>query len=186
MCGAVSRYKVSYQICIMKSKPIICISKCLLGECCRYNAEILPSPFSTQQFKQLSSMCQLLPFCPEVAAGMPTPRPPLHLVQDATLISICSENQDYTIELLQAAEGFLSMSGGLAGAILKEKSPSCGISGSKIYEKSYQGPQNKRGEGIFTTLLSQKYEGIPMISEKSWQDSLAVSDFLSNIGLSTL
>ena len=47
------------------------ISACLLGISCRYDGRSKPLP---QLDRLLQSDCHLVPICPEILGGLPTPR----------------------------------------------------------------------------------------------------------------
>lgn len=49
------------------------ISACLLGISCRYDGRSKPLP---QLDRLLQSDCHLVPICPEILGGLPTPRAP--------------------------------------------------------------------------------------------------------------
>ena len=49
------------------------ISACLLGISCRYDGHSKPLP---QLDRLLQSDCHLVPICPEILGGLPTPRAP--------------------------------------------------------------------------------------------------------------
>ena len=50
------------------------ISRCLLGDACRYDGKSKPLPAETLQ--ALRARYDLIPVCPEVLGGLPTPRTP--------------------------------------------------------------------------------------------------------------
>ena len=53
-------------------KPTILVSACLLGVCCRYDGESKPN----EDVIKLREIFTLIPICPEVDGGLPTPRTP--------------------------------------------------------------------------------------------------------------
>ena len=55
------------------AEDIWLVSACLLGGNCRYNAVVRAEP-SVQHLPILQN-ATLIPICPEVAGGLPTPRP---------------------------------------------------------------------------------------------------------------
>lgn len=85
---------------------------------------------------------ELVPFCPELAAGLGCPRPPIELVQvgastPSTLSTLSTiralrvdRKGDATDALLAACEAeadALARAGGADGFVLKARSPSCGL-----------------------------------------------------------
>ena len=58
------------------ARPVIVVSKCLLGECCRYDGKIISAPW----IQELAAQVRFVPVCPEVGIGLPVPRDPIRLV----------------------------------------------------------------------------------------------------------
>ncbi len=56
----------------MMKKQTILVSACLLGVCCRYDGESKPNA----DVIKLREKFTLVPICPEVDGGLPTPAPP--------------------------------------------------------------------------------------------------------------
>lgn len=98
------------------------VSACLLGEACKYNGLDNLHPDVVALAKQY----ELVPFCPEVAGGLSTPRIPAEIVGDRV---INQNGDDKTKEFELGAKKALSLckKEGIRIAILKEKSPSCGV-----------------------------------------------------------
>ena len=126
-------------------KEAILVSACLLGVCCRYDGESKPCPEVTA----LREKYILLPICPEVDGGLPTPRTPSERVGDKVLMRDGRDvTEDYSAgaaEALRKAELF-----GCKKAILKARSPSCGK--DKIYDGSFSGKLTDR-HGVAAELL---------------------------------
>ena len=59
----------------------VLVSACLLGENCKYNGWNNASPAILEFLKDK----QVIPICPELLAGMPSPRPPVE-IKDARVI----------------------------------------------------------------------------------------------------
>lgn len=111
--------------------PIL-ISACLLGVCCRYDAEERSCP----KLVRFASSARVIPFCPEQLGGLPTPRPPADIVGGdgrdvlsgkAKLIN--ARGEEVTDAFLRGAGESLKLARltGAKKAILKDKSPSCGL-----------------------------------------------------------
>ena len=56
----------------MNNKPYLLVSRCLLGEACRYDGKSVSCPAVVQ----LEKYATLIAVCPESDGGMPTPRIP--------------------------------------------------------------------------------------------------------------
>lgn len=134
----------------------ILISACLIGEKCRYDGHTNYTP----KFQALLEKYDLIPFCPEVQGGLPTPRNPSEIQRDGTVKM--NNGRDVTRQYNNGAEKALDicLALGIKIAILKENSPSCGS--KYIHDGSFTGKKIE-GEGITTQLLRRK--GIKVISE---------------------
>jgi uncharacterized protein YbbK (DUF523 family) len=119
------------------SKPRYLISACLCGYHCRYDG----GSFDYPALRQLADDGLALPFCPECAGGLPTPRTPCEIVCDANGVRtvISRAGIDCTAEYCLGAEKALALcrEHSLVGAILKDGSPSCGV--TRIYDGTHTG-----------------------------------------------
>ncbi|HIW48951.1 MAG TPA: DUF523 domain-containing protein [Firmicutes bacterium] len=113
---------------------ILLVSACLLGLPCRYDGQSKPVPF----IMALSQHHTLIPVCPEQLGGRPTPRPPVEIHQGRV---IEQNGADHTEAFLLGARLTVQIARltKAQGAILKSKSPSCGL--------------NARYDGTFTRHL---------------------------------
>lgn len=143
------------------SKPRYLISACLCGQNCRYDG----GSFDYPTLRRLVDKGLALPFCPECAGGLPTPRTPCEIVcaPDGTRAVISRTGTDCTAEYLLGAERALALcrKHGLIGAILKDGSPSCGV--SRIYDGTHTG-RRITGRGITAALLAPN--GIALYTEE--------------------
>ena len=62
----------------LKEKPLVGVSGCLLGEEIRYNGQHKKHPHILHEMGQ---KFEYISFCPEMAMGLGTPRPAIHLTQ---------------------------------------------------------------------------------------------------------
>ena len=111
--------------------PIL-ISACLLGVRCRYDAGERGCP----ALVRFASSARVIPFCPEQLGGLPTPRPAANIVGGdgrdvlsgkAKLIN--ARGDEVTDAFLRGARESLKLARltGAKRAVLKDKSPSCGL-----------------------------------------------------------
>lgn len=133
----------------------ILISACLVGDKVKYDGR---SNYN-EKIKLLLEKYELVPFCPEVEGGLPTPRKPSERVKDRVKME---NGKDVTKYYEKGAELALNICLylGIKIAILKENSPSCGT--HKIYDGSFS-HKLIDGEGYTTELLKRK--GIKVLSE---------------------
>ena len=136
----------------MKKKVLI--SACLLGKNCRYNGE-------NSKLTELEGIdVEWIPVCPEESGGLGTPRPSAEMQGNAETILngkgkvITNKGKNVTSEFIQGAEKSLQLGLGaeVKIAVLKSKSPSCGI--GKIYDGSFT-KSLKTGNGIFAHLCHE-------------------------------
>ncbi len=124
----------------------ILISACLLGEHCRYDGKDCKNPL----IEELNRYFDLVPFCPEVEGGLPTPRLPSEIKAGRVY---AKDGTNVTKEYNLGAEKALRLCKllNIHIAILKDKSPACGV--YKIYDGSFSG-KLKKGMGVMASLLS--------------------------------
>ena len=148
-----------------QTDPLLLVSACLVGIPCQYDGGSCPN----DQIQALATQGGVLPFCPEVAGGLPTPRPPAEIqggdggdVLEGRARVVNVEGKDVTAEFLTGAKRALRVAQrwGIKKAILKARSPSCGV--GRIYDGSFSG-RLVEGDGVTTALL--KREGIIVKNE---------------------
>ena len=113
----------------------------------------------------------MVPFCPEVAIGMGTPRPPIQLDLLGTEIRarrVGDVTKDYTDALKQYACKFLAANPELVAVINKRASPSCGHQSTKLYE--YNMLIKNDATGIFINELIRLKPGLLIIDEVAFMD----------------
>ncbi len=130
------------------------ISKCLLGDPCRYDGQSKPS----DKVCHLASNISYTGVCPEVAGGLATPRIPSEY-NGEVVSNADGTGVDFAYRL--GAKYTVNLAGeGPVCCILKEKSPSCGT------EKRYDGTFTSTlvdGEGVTAQALYDA--GICAVSE---------------------
>jgi uncharacterized protein YbbK (DUF523 family) len=141
----------------------ILVSACLLGVGCRYDGAHKCAP----GIEKLTSLCQLIPVCPEILGGLPTPRPPAERVGDRVLTR---EGKDVTAQYQRGAEEILRLAKlfSCTAALLKERSPACGC--GQIYDGSFS-RQLTQGNGVAAALLLEN--GIPVYGESQLDELLS-------------
>jgi uncharacterized protein YbbK (DUF523 family) len=133
-------------------RDMIVVSACLVGINCRYDSSSKTKP----ELLDLLEKKRAVPVCPEQLGGLPTPRTPAKiqsgdgydvLKSGARVIDI--KGRDVTRQFIKGAiEAFnIAMLVGADKAILKDKSPSCGV--NYIWDDDGL----KEGKGVLTALL---------------------------------
>ncbi len=146
----------------MKSIPYL-ISACLCGVCCRYDGGCFDHP----TLRQLVKDGLAIPFCPESAGGLPTPRIPCEIISDnGTKQVISRTGVNCTTEYTKGAKQALALchKHGITTAILKDGSPSCGV--TRIYDGTHTDTRIP-GQGLTAALLAEN--GIRLYTEITYQ-----------------
>lgn len=149
----------------------IVVSACLLGEPCRYDGQSAPCA----SVAQLGEEHTLVPVCPEVMGGLPTPRDPSEIQMAAGRPEevLNARGLDVTAWFRKGAEEAVSLAleQACVAAVLKQRSPSCGT--SLVYDGTFSGTV-VAGAGLTARLMKER--GIPVFEESQ------VSDLLSFLG----
>lgn len=131
------------------------ISACLAGFCTRYDGELLEHD-SLERAVALVRCGLAIPVCPEQLGGLPTPRKAVFFdiadgeaVLDGKAKTLSEDGEDFTDCLIRGAEETLRIARlyGADTAILKDGSPSCGVSRVNI------GGLKTAGVGVTAALL---------------------------------
>lgn len=146
----------------------ILVSACLMGFRVRYNGS--EKARMNGQLARWHQEQRLVIHCPELAAGLPVPRPPAEImsadgkdVMHGQARIIENTGQDVTEHYQLAAWLALraAQASGCSAALLTDGSPTCGS--EYIYDGSFRGIQ-KAGRGVAASLLAE--HGIAVFSEK--------------------
>ncbi|ELY4523959.1 DUF523 domain-containing protein [Cronobacter turicensis] len=152
----------------------ILVSACLMGFKVRYDGS--EKAQMIDQLRRWQEEQRLVIHCPELAAGLPTPRPP------AEIVSGDNKTQDRIIEITgkDVTEHYqlgawlalrTAQNAGCTAALLTDGSPTCGS--QFIYDGSFSG-RRKSGMGVAASLLSA--HGIAVFSEHNLADLIAWID----------
>jgi uncharacterized protein YbbK (DUF523 family) len=97
------------------------VSACLLGVKCRYDGSDFYYPHAEELLREFI----LIPFCPELLAGMPTPRPAVEIVGGRAKTRA---GEDQTRQFRRGAKKSIDLANRFKAkiALLKSGSPSCG------------------------------------------------------------
>lgn len=140
----------------------ILVSACLVGNNCKYNGKNNKNEKIIEFLKDK----EVILVCPEVMGGLSTPRLKSEiLVNNETLKVINEEGNDVTNNFTVGAQIALkrAIANNVKLAILKEKSPSCGV--KRIYNGNFDGTLVD-GSGVFARLL--KENGIEVLTEEDF------------------
>lgn len=142
----------------------VLVSACLLGTECRYDGMSMKA----EQIEELAKRCNLVPVCPEIYGGLPTPRIPAERTGEKVLNK---DGEDVTAQYekgARAAAEFARVSS-CRYALLKERSPSCGK--GEIYDGTFRGVL-KQGDGVTAERLSE--QGLVIYGESQIEELIEV------------
>ncbi len=114
----------------------IAVSACLLGVPCRFDGRSKPSA-AVQEFIRRFD-CQVVRICPEVMGGLSIPHPPHEQkLVDGHIRVVDSQGNDHTDLFLAGSRKAcdVACAKGCTHAILKAKSPSCGV--GQVYDGTF-------------------------------------------------
>ena len=158
LCEAIGEALGVPQLALHGDTPIL-VSACLLGTACRYDGASVPC----SEVKALADSLELVPVCPEQLGGLPTPRTPSEIQTDGRVID--REGADRTAAFSAGACEALRIARerGCMQAILKSRSPSCGV--RQVYDGSFSGTVVP-GRGVTASMLADA--GIELFDENDF------------------
>lgn len=144
----------------------VVVSACLAGIACTHEAE----PKTRDWAVRLTAEGRAVLVCPEVAGGLPIPRPASEIqdgegadVLDGRARILSEEGGDVTEAYLRGARkaAAAARESGARLAILKARSPSCGC--RRIHDGTFSGAL-RDGDGVTAALLRR--EGLEVVSDE--------------------
>lgn len=148
----------------LATADVVLVSACLLGERCRYDGR---DQRSDRVLAALDGK-SVVPVCPEAAAGMGIPRPPVQLrggdgaevLRGTAAATDRDSGEDRTAAFRQGAACAVEAAHrfGATVAILKERSPSCGS------RQVWVDGELSKGRGVAAAALIEA--GISVVSDE--------------------
>jgi uncharacterized protein YbgA (DUF1722 family)/uncharacterized protein YbbK (DUF523 family) len=160
-------------------KPVVVMSRCLEFEPVRYNGQVIPYDF----VRELEPWVEYVGVCPELEIGLGVPRDPVRIVMvdgEARLLQPDTE-RDLTEEMIGFADAFLASLDAVDGFILKNRSPSCGISDVKIFQGTDRSASSARGGGFFGGRVVERYPGLAIEDEGRLRNYRIREHFLTKL-----
>jgi uncharacterized protein YbbK (DUF523 family) len=170
----------------VEGRPRVGISRCLLGDEVRYDGGHKRDAIL---IATLGRLVEWVPVCPEVEAGMSTPREPIQLVADRNgvragaarvrLLGVDSLT-DWTDTMTTFSTMRVSalIDQDLDGYVLKADSPSCGLENVRV---QYRGSVEATGRGLFAEALALAFPDLPIAEERSLSDRALRDAFVDRI-----
>ncbi len=150
-----------------RGKPSLLVSACLLGVECNHEGRSSPHP----AVGELGERARLIPVCPEVAGGLPTPRSAAEMkggdgadVLAGSARVETADGEDVTDAYLRGAVYAVSLARavGATTAVLKARSPSCGC--GEIYDGSFS---RTLADGDGVTAAALREAGVDVGTEEN-------------------
>ena len=156
------------------------ISRCLLGDEVRFDGGHKRDNFLTGVFGRY---VEWVPVCPEVEAGLGTPREAMRLVGDPRhprLVTIRS-GTDHTQALVRMTDDRIEdlKKLELSGYVFKKDSPSCGIERVRLYNE--HGMPSRNGVGLFARAFIEEFPLIPVEEEGRLCDPSLRENFIERV-----
>ncbi len=134
-------------------RPCLVVSACLLGLCTRFDG----GHNRSEAVLGLTARFNLVPICPEQLGGLSTPRPPAEIqgtpsAGEEHMVVRTRDGTDVSHQFRRGAEAALAVARlvGARSAVLKARSPSCGV------DETYDGTFShtlRPGSGVAADLL---------------------------------
>ena len=161
-----------------ESRPKIGISGCLLGNEVRFDGGHKHNKYITAT---LGEHLDFVPYCPEEAIGLGTPRKPIHLTKLDDVIRVVEVGRpehDVTDALQGYGRSASASMGGLAGYIFKKDSPSCGMERVKVRSRTVPA---RTGVGAFAAEVMAAHPALPAEEEGRLMDSGLRTNFIGRV-----
>ncbi len=161
----------------------IAVSDCLRGTDCRYNGGHAQDDFVN---KELSKYADFYPFCPE-AAAIGTPRETIRLVGVDGKVKVIGpkSGSDYTDGIQEYNDQIIPkfLEKDIDGAVVKSRSPSCGMERIKVYRPDGQwyGSSDPMKAGLFTQTLMEKAPQLAIEEEGRLHDAWLRETFMLRV-----
>ena len=158
------------------------ISSCLLGEEVRFDGGHKHNAYVT---RTLARHFDFIPFCPEKAIGLPTPRTPIRLVAEPgssliRAVESLDQSKGRTEKLIRYGQKISTRIEDVSGYIVKKDSTSCGMERVKIYERE-AAPAEKRGTRLYTAQLKKELPELPIEEEGLLMEPGLQENFITRV-----
>lgn len=151
------------------------MSRCFF-EAVRYDGGKIADPV----VERVKPYVEAIPFCPEAEFGLGIPRPRIRVqkIKDQKILWQEETKRDLTPEMQRFFLSYLSSIPLVEGALLKSKSPSCGVGTAKLYE---DGKIIGKTDGLFAGTFKEVNPDLPLEDEGRLRDKSLYYHFLTRI-----
>lgn len=156
------------------------ISACVLGEKVRFDGGHKRNRFIAED---LNPYFDFRAVCPEMAIGMPVPRPVIRLLDngiDVRLVDSKDNTLDHTEKMREFSDNIIPTFEHLRGYVVCAKSPSCGMERVKLYLEN--GNSVPGGSvGIYTQRLMAQMPWLPIEEDGRLCDPVLRENFIFRV-----
>jgi uncharacterized protein YbgA (DUF1722 family)/uncharacterized protein YbbK (DUF523 family) len=167
---------------VTASRPRIGVSGCIAGLAVRFDGGAGKDAFL---LGPVAEHADLVTFCPEVEAGMGTPRDTIRLVRrddrSAPRAVANRSGDDWTERLVATSTAIAERLAGesLSGVVVRRNSPSCGLERVRVYD--WNGVPEKRGVGLFVQALRARFPLLAIEEDGRLHDPRLREAFLERV-----
>ncbi len=157
---------------------MVAVSACLLGHAVRYDGK---DKYTCLIAEELEKYCRLMPVCPELEIGLGVPRKKIQLTQIGQTIRVLEQENpaiDLTEQLKIFATQFAAQHS-LAGLVLQDCSPSCGLNNTQVY--SPKGEVVGVSSGLFAATMLEIAPDLVMVQASQLNNKQAISWFVKEL-----
>jgi uncharacterized protein YbbK (DUF523 family) len=144
----------------------VLVSACLLGERVRHDGGSRPAAHPA--LARWAAEGRVVPLCPEVAGGLGVPRPAAERGPDGRVRRADGQDVTPAFEVGAAAAVALAQAEGCPLAVLKARSPSCGV--GTVYDGTFRGILTG-GDGLAAAAL--RAAGVALFTEETLDEAEA-------------
>ncbi len=162
-----------------KEELTIGISACLIGEKVRYDSSNKPSNFCIHE---LGKYVTYKAFCPEVAIGLPIPRPTIRQIKKDDMITVARPDGsgDVTEPLKEYGKKIAKLTHNMVGYVFCAKSPTCGMERVKVYSPEGNSLESD-GVGVFAEEIMKANPLLPCEENGRLNDPIIRENFVARI-----
>ncbi len=158
--------------------PRVGVSACLAGAPVRWDGRDKLDATLLDAFRD---RVEWVPVCPEVELGLGVPREPIRLEGDPHHPRLVApgSGRDLTGPMRDLARTRIAAiaAEGIAGYVLKARSPSCGLTDVPVVRRGAERP----GRGLFAQMLVEQLPGLPVAEEDDLRSAAARARFLARV-----
>lgn len=154
----------------------VAVSACLLGVPCRFDGRSKPSAAVQELIERFD--CEVVRICPEVMGGLSIPHPPHEQKLVGGRVHVVdSQGNDHTDMFLEGSRKACdaALAKGCSRAILKAKSPSCGV--GEVYDGTFSDAL-VAGNGTAAQMMIDA--GMEVVTEKEIEQRMGYANTSSS------